>query len=86
MGGIDGTGQHRAAAADCILQFLHSELGPEAAQSRYAEIYQRRLLPVFRNSSRLRRLLDLPRAVRAPLARVLEHTPALTSYLVRSTR
>jgi flavin-dependent dehydrogenase len=74
------------AAADCILQFLHSELGPEAAQSRYAEIYQRRLLPVFRNSSRLRRLLDLPRAVRAPLARVLAHTPALTSYLVRSTR
>lgn len=75
-----------AAAAQCVVSFLRGEVAREAAEARYAETYRRTLLPVFRNSARLRRLFRLPRAVRAPIAQVLEQVPLLANYLVRSTR
>jgi flavin-dependent dehydrogenase len=75
-----------ALAAEFITRFLHGEMSREDAEFRYREAYKQVLLPVFRNSARLRRLLRLPPAVRRPLARVLERAPALAGYLVRATR
>jgi len=75
-----------AAAAQHIVSFLRGEVSREAAEARYAETYRRTLLPVFRNSARLRRLFRLPRVVRGPIAHVLEQVPSLANYLVRSTR
>jgi menaquinone-9 beta-reductase len=75
-----------AAAAQCLLPFLRGEITRAEAEHRYSAAYGQRLLPVFRNSQRIRRLFNLPRAVRKPLAYFFEHTPALSSYLVSKTR
>src|SRR5437660_1450317 len=44
------------------------------------------LVPIFRASSQLRRLLTLPRPARRPLLLVLEKSPKIAEYLVRRTR
>jgi flavin-dependent dehydrogenase len=75
-----------AAAAQHLVSFLRGEVTREEGESRYAEAYRRTLLPVFRNSARLRRLFRLPKVMRAPIAEVLEQVPSLATYLVRSTR
>jgi len=75
-----------AAAAECLVPFLRGDISRAEAEQRYAAAYQHRLLPVFRNSQRLRRLFKLPRPIRRPLAYIFEHTPALNSYLASKTR
>jgi menaquinone-9 beta-reductase len=75
-----------AAAAECCTAFFQGKFSLDAAATRYAQIYRQRLLPVFRASSRLRRLLTLPRAMRVPLARLLQSSPAVARYLVSMTR
>jgi flavin-dependent dehydrogenase len=75
-----------ALAAECLAPFLTGVVSLEDAAHRYAEEYQRRLAPVFRSSSRIRRMLRWPRAVRAPITSLLANTPAVTRYLVRKTR
>jgi flavin-dependent dehydrogenase len=75
-----------ATAAHCLMPFLRGEITREEAESHYSRTYQDRLIPVFRNSQRLRRLFTLPRPVRKPLAYFFEHTPTLTNYLVTKTR
>jgi flavin-dependent dehydrogenase len=73
-------------AAQCLLPFFHGEKSlPDAARA-YGESYQQRLAAVFRASSRIRRMLLLPRGVRKRLLSVLESAPAITQYLVRKTR
>ena len=75
-----------ALAAQSLVSFFqnHSSLPPTAAQ--YASAYRTRLLPVFRNSSRIRRLLNLPRPIRRSVGHLLEATPAISQLLVRWTR
>ena len=73
-------------AANCLLPFLRGESTRAEAERHYVQQYENRLLPVFRNSQRLRRLFALPRTVRKPIAYFFEHTPAFTSYLVSKTR
>jgi flavin-dependent dehydrogenase len=73
-------------AAECLSPFFSGVVALADAAHRYAEEYQRRLAPVFRSSSRIRRMLLLPRAVRGPIASLLAKTPAVTRYLVRKTR
>ena len=75
-----------AAAAQFLLPFLRGEISRTEAEQRYATAYENHLLPVFRNSQRLRRLFRLPRAIRRPLAYFFAHTPALNSYLASKTR
>jgi 2-polyprenyl-6-methoxyphenol hydroxylase-like FAD-dependent oxidoreductase len=75
-----------AAAARSIVEFLRGKIARTEAEARYAQEYRQELLPIFRNSARLRKMLRLPRLVRGPIAGLLENTPALASYLVRSTR
>jgi menaquinone-9 beta-reductase len=75
-----------ALAAECLLPFLQSTASLAEATLRYQAKYRKGLAPVFRNSSRLRRLLALPRPIRNSLAHVLEKIPAMSRLLVRITR
>jgi flavin-dependent dehydrogenase len=75
-----------ALAAHCLGSFFSSEASLREAARRYSRAYEQSLLPVFRASSKIRRLLVLPGAVRKPLLFLLERTPAITEYLVRRTR
>jgi len=75
-----------ALAAQCLLPFFAHSISLSEAAEAYAHAYRRRLLPVFRNSSKLRRLLGLPRSVRRVVGRLLEATPAASRLLVRMTR
>jgi len=73
-------------AADCLAPFLNHETSLHEATMRYRLSYRKRLLPVFENSSRLRRLLRLPGPIRRSVGHLLEATPALSRLLVRITR
>lgn len=75
-----------AAAAECLTPYFQGRASLGEAAARYSQLYHQRLLPVFRNSSRLRRLLRLPKALRIPLAHLLENVPGVTRYLVSMTR
>lgn len=58
---------------------------PDAAET-YRTAYETGLARVFRASSQIRRLLQWPAAVRKPILSVLEHTPAVTKFLMAKTR
>jgi len=75
-----------ALAAECLLPFFRSEISLAEVALQYRQHYRDRLLPVFRNSSQLRRLLRLPRPLRKSVGHLLETTPALSRLLVRITR
>src|SRR5437870_3338327 len=75
-----------AMAAKCLTPFFAGETSLGQANQQYRSAYQRSLLPVFRASSQLRRLLTLPRPARRPLLLVLEKSPKIAEYLVRRTR
>jgi flavin-dependent dehydrogenase len=74
------------AAVECLIPFFRQEISLGTAVERYRRVYERRLLPVFQSSSRIRRLLRLPRPVRRAILHFLEDAPAVTRYLVRATR
>ena len=74
------------AAAECLIPFFRQEISLGTAVERYRRVYQRQLLPVFQSSSRIRRLLRLPRPVRRTILHFLEDAPAVTRYLVTTTR
>jgi flavin-dependent dehydrogenase len=73
-------------AAKCLVPFFLRETGLDEATRRYCDEYVRRFGAVFRNSSKIRRMLRLPRAVRRPVVALLGKAPAVTQYLVRKTR
>ena len=75
-----------ALAAHCLGPLFAGEAALSEAVRRYRQAYEQSLLPVFRASSTLRRMLVLPGPVRKPLLFILERTPAMTDYLVRKTR
>jgi menaquinone-9 beta-reductase len=73
-------------AASCLKPFFAGEASlPDAART-YGEVYKESLLPVFRTSSKIRRMLVLPGYVRKPVLSFLESSPMITNYLVRKTR
>jgi flavin-dependent dehydrogenase len=73
-------------AAQCLIPFFSDTISLPEATRQYRHSYERRLVPVFRASSKIRRMLLLPRSVRKPLLFVLENTPAITQHLVSKTR
>jgi flavin-dependent dehydrogenase len=75
-----------ALAAQCLGSFFSGEASLSEAALRYGRAYEESLLPVFRASSAIRRMLVLPLPVRRPLLFFLERTPSITQYLVRKTR
>ena len=75
-----------ALAGHCLGSFFSGEASLREAARRYGRAYERSLLPVFRASSAIRRMLVLPGSIRKPMLFILERTPAMTNYLVRKTR
>lgn len=75
-----------ALAADALIPFLRGEVPLEAAAAHYGRSYEQQLASVFRNSSRIRQALLLPKALRTPALFVLQNVPALTRHLVSMTR
>ena len=75
-----------ALAAQSLIPFFQGRSSLEQAATHYANQYRGRLLPVFRNSSRIRRLLNLPRPIRRSVGHLLEATPSVSRLLVRWTR
>jgi flavin-dependent dehydrogenase len=73
-------------AARCLGSFFSSDAPLPDAVRRYNLAYKESLLPVFRTSSKIRRMLVLPRYIRKPVLSFLESSPAVTDYLVRKTR
>jgi menaquinone-9 beta-reductase len=72
--------------ARCLKSFLAGEASLPDAVRRYSQDYKESLLPVFRTSSKIRKMLVLPGYVRKPVLSFLESSPAITNYLVRKTR
>ena len=73
-------------AGECLLPFFAGTISLPEAAIDYRAIYERRLTPVFRTSSKIRRMLGLSQTVRRSILRVLERAPAITRYLVSKTR
>ncbi|SRR6266496_1632069 len=73
-------------AASSLLPYLRGDCSLSDSLRSYAEDYRRHLLHVYRASSLLRKLVRLPRALRAPLLAACERGPRLARYLVESTR
>jgi menaquinone-9 beta-reductase len=73
-------------AGECLSRFFRNDCSLNAATAEYSRLYQTRLAPVFRASSRLRNLLRWPGVVRKPVLSILEKTPSITRRLVQMTR
>jgi flavin-dependent dehydrogenase len=73
-------------AGECLIPVFAGSISlPDAARD-YRLAYERRLAPVFRTSSKIRRMLSWPHTVRTPILRLLEKTPAITRFLISKTR
>jgi menaquinone-9 beta-reductase len=75
-----------ALAGECLIPFFAESISLQEAARDYCAAYERRLTPIFRTSSKIRRMLRLPQTVRIPILRLLERTPAVTRYFVSKTR
>jgi flavin-dependent dehydrogenase len=73
-------------AANCLAGFFSRQCSLDEAVGSYSSLYHRRLSPVYRASSRLRRMLNCPEVVRKPALFLLARTPRLTRRLVEMTR
>jgi flavin-dependent dehydrogenase len=75
-----------ALAARSLAPFFSGAASLVDATAEYRDGYRRSLLPVFRASSKIRKMLKLPATVRKPLLSILENAPAIAQYAVRKTR
>ncbi len=73
-------------AGECLIPFFAGSISLAQAGRDYRRHYKRRLSPVFRTSSRIRRMFELPQTIRVPLFRLMTKTPAITRYLMSKTR
>jgi len=73
-------------AAESLVPFFQKKESLESSIENYRKAYQQRFASVFKTSSKIRRALRLPRAVRKPLVFMLQNTPGITRYLVSKTR
>ncbi len=75
-----------ALAGECSAKFARGECSLDTALEDYRRQYEARFGPVFRTSSKIRRMLVWPRLVRRASLFVLQKTPGITQYLVSKTR
>lgn len=75
-----------ALAAECLEAFWAGSTTLAGAAGAYQLRYGMQLSPVFRTSSKIRRLFSLPAPVRHALLLLFQNAPRLTDYLVRTTR
>ena len=83
--GISLAMQSGALATECLAGFLEGKISIAEAQAQYADAYNQRLAPAFRNSARVRRLLAAPVWLRSMLL-ALAGTPPIARMIVRRTR
>lgn len=81
--GISLALQSGALAARCLCE---SKFSIVEASRMYSSSYERQLTPVFRSSSKIRRMLSLPGVVRKPILTLISTLPGMTEYLVKKTR
>jgi flavin-dependent dehydrogenase len=75
-----------ASAARAFLPMLQTSASLEAICEDYRTGYEKTFARVYRASSKIRRMLKVPRSIRKPFVFLLEKNPALNNYLVRKTR
>ncbi len=75
-----------ALAARSLHAFLQGHGSLQQAGEDYQRVYRRELAPVFRASSKVRRLLGLSAPIRTSILYALQNFPVLTRYMVRKTR
>ncbi|HWF92678.1 MAG TPA: FAD-dependent oxidoreductase [Terriglobales bacterium] len=75
-----------ATAARALRPYFQELIPFEQACENYQREYQKNLARVYHASSKIRRMLKIPRRVRKPFVFLLEKNPAITRYLVRKTR
>jgi len=73
-------------AAFSLSAFFRGDCALEEALTEYAGNYRRALRPVYRVSSVLRKLLAVPRPLRAPFLAACEMSPKIARYMVAATR
>ena len=73
-------------AAECLGGFLAGSSSLAEAVNQYQIKFAKEFSPVFRTSSKIRRLFSLPAPVRSGLLVLFQNAPGLTHYLVRKTR
>ncbi len=73
-------------AGECLIPFFAGRISLLEAARDYRRTYERQLTPVFRASSKIRRMLSFPQLIRTPILSLLEKAPAIRRYLVRKTR
>ena len=83
--GISAALHGGALAAQALADFWQGRISLEQAALDYQREYERTLLPAFRTAGRIRWLLHLPAALRAPALRMLQVRP-VACYLVSRTR
>lgn len=83
--GISLALQSGALAADSLAGFLEGKRSIAEAQAEYADAYNKRLGPAFRNSARIRRLLAAPVWLRSMLL-ALAGTRPVARMIVKRTR
>jgi flavin-dependent dehydrogenase len=73
-------------AAGQVISFLKGKTRLENSLIEYRQRYRENFAHVFQTSSKIRRMLVLPRAVRKPLLFILQNAPGITRYLMSNTR
>jgi flavin-dependent dehydrogenase len=74
-----------AAAGESLIAFAHASTSLAEAARRYAQRYTREFAPILRSASRVRRLLSLPRPLRAAGLSAMR-IPGIADRVIRSTR
>jgi flavin-dependent dehydrogenase len=75
-----------ALAADCLIPFLQNEVSQQQAVEDYRRLHRLRFSHVYRNSSRVRKMLSAPKFVRRPLMHLMNAVPTVPGWMVRKTR
>ncbi len=73
-------------ASESLIPFISNQVSLASAASSYVKTYRQRLVPVFKASSMVRRIVNLPRPARAPLIYLAANIPALSRQMVKRTR
>jgi len=73
-------------AGESLIPFFRGETSLADAIQQYSQVYEQRFAPVFRTSSKIRRMLQLPQPVKRPILFMLQNAPSITRYLVTKTR
>jgi menaquinone-9 beta-reductase len=73
-------------AAECLIPVFRRQLSLDQARVEYSRQYRRHFAPILRVSSKLRSVLDWPRALRRPVLGLVGKSPRIARQLLKITR